>query len=129
MDDARGTILIAEDDRDIRNLVIFTLQWEGFKVIEAPDGPTAIEMARQEQPDLILLDVRMPGMSGYDVCAVLKESEKTQGIPIAFLSAKGQELEIKEGLERGAEEYIVKPFAPDELHRRVESILQRAGRH
>jgi two-component system alkaline phosphatase synthesis response regulator PhoP len=121
-------VLIAEDERDIRNLVVYTLEWAGFEVVEASDGPTAIEKALQEHPDLILLDVRMPGMNGYEVCAALKESQETHDIPVAFLSAKGQEPEIREGLRRGAEEYIVKPFAPDELHRRVANILQRAGK-
>jgi DNA-binding response OmpR family regulator len=125
---AKRKVLIAEDEGDIRNLVVYTLQWAGFEVIEASNGPTAVQKAVQERPDLILLDVRMPGMSGYEVCTALKEIETTRTIPIAFLSAKGQDMEIKAGLDLGAEEYILKPFAPDELQRRVESILRRAGR-
>ncbi len=128
MDGAKRKVLIAEDERDIRNLVVYTLRWAGYEVIEAPDGPAAIDKAVAEQPDLILLDVRMPRVSGYDVCAALKDEAATQDIPVAFLSAKGQDMEIKQGLALGAVEYILKPFSPDELLRRVESILRRAGR-
>jgi len=82
-------------------------------------------MAADDKPDLILLDVRMPRMSGYEVCTVLKEVDSTKDIPVVFISARGQEAEIKRGLELGAEEYILKPFAPDELYQRVERILRR----
>lgn len=120
-------ILIAEDERDIRELIGFTLRFAGFDVVLAINGTEAIEKSLQEQPDLVLLDVRMPKMTGYEVCRHLKDDPATSTIPIVFLSAKGQEGEIKEGLESGAVEYIVKPFAPDELINQVEDILQRAG--
>ncbi len=77
-----------------------------------------------ELPDLILLDVRMPRMTGYEACKLLKEQESTKDIPIIFLSAKGQESEVKTGLEAGAEEYILKPFSPDQLVERIKAILQ-----
>ena len=118
-------ILIAEDERDIRDLVVFTLQYAGFEVISASNGEEAVEMARTEKPDLIMLDVRMPRMTGYEACRVLKESKPTQDIPIVFLSAKGQEKEVQSGLEAGAMDYILKPFAPDQLARRVGEILKR----
>ena len=120
-------ILVAEDERDIRELIGFTLRFAGFDVVLAINGIEAIEKAPQEQPDLILLDVRMPKMTGYDVCRRLKENPATSMIPIVFLSAKGQKGEIKEGLDLGAVEYIVKPFAPDELTSQVENILRRMG--
>jgi DNA-binding response OmpR family regulator len=121
-------VLVAEDEPDIRGLIVFSLQYAGYEVIEALNGEEAIKLAESEQPDLILLDVRMPKMNGYEACSVLKAQESTRGIPVVFLSARGQETEIKRGLELGAEEYILKPFAPDELYQRVGGILQRLGR-
>jgi DNA-binding response OmpR family regulator len=121
-------ILVAEDETDIRGLIVFSLEYVGFRVIEASNGEEAVRKALVEIPDLILLDVRMPRMTGYDVCRVLKAEEATRHIPIVFLSARGQEAEIKQGLALGAEEYILKPFAPDELYRRVEDILARLAR-
>ena len=118
-------ILVADDERDIRELIGFTLRFAGFEVVLTSDGFEAIEKAALEQPDLILLDVRMPRITGYEVCRRLKESPVTTSIPIVFLSAKGQEGEIKQGLESGAVEYIVKPFAPDDLTHQVRDILQR----
>jgi DNA-binding response OmpR family regulator len=84
-----------------------------------------VEQAAEVQPDLIILDVRMPKMTGYDACRKLKEDPATNEIPVVFLSAKGQEGEIKEGLDVGAIEYIVKPFAPDDLTNQVKDVLQR----
>lgn len=121
-------ILVAEDEPDIRGLIVFSLQYAGFKVVEAFNGEDAVQKATREIPDLILLDVRMPKMTGYEACRALKAQESTRHIPVVFLSARGQEAEIKQGLELGAEEYILKPFAPDELYRRVEGILGRLGR-
>jgi two-component system alkaline phosphatase synthesis response regulator PhoP len=121
-------ILIAEDERDIRELIAFTLTaYGGHQVIKAADGKEAVEIAPQEMPDLILLDVRMPRMTGYEACHALKQIEAVRGIPIVFLSAKGQEDEIDTGLDVGAFEYIVKPFAPDELANRVSEILAKAA--
>ncbi len=121
-------ILVAEDERDIRELVVFTLQFGGLTVVAARDGQDAVEKAQQDQFDLILMDVRMPRMTGYEACAELKKSEKTRDIPVIFLSAKGQETEVQHGLEVGAEEYILKPFAPDQLTKRVKEILARLGK-
>jgi DNA-binding response OmpR family regulator len=121
-------ILVAEDETDIRGLIAFSLRYAGFQVIEASNGQEAMDMAVAESPDLVLLDVRMPRLTGYEVCRALKAQETTRRIPIVFLSARGQEGEIKQGLELGAEEYILKPFAPDELGRRVEGILSRLAR-
>jgi DNA-binding response OmpR family regulator len=121
-------ILVAEDERDIRDLIAFTLRFGGYEVLEAKDGEEAVRVAQEEMVDLILMDVRMPRMTGYEACLELKNQEGTQGIPIVFLSAKGQEDEVKKGLEVGAEEYILKPFAPDQLNKHVSRILARFGK-
>lgn len=121
-------ILVAEDERDIRELIAFTLKFAGFDVELAINGAEAVEKAQQIIPDLILMDVRMPRMTGYQACEALKENPFTQNIPVIFLSAKGQESEIQEGLEVGAMEYILKPFAPDELTSQVNRILKEVGK-
>ena len=121
-------ILIAEDEKDIRDLVVFSLTYGGFEAISALNGVDAVAKAEAELPDLILMDVRMPTMSGYEACERLKQNPTTRDIPIVFLSAKGQEAEIRQGLSAGAEEYILKPFAPDELVKRVREILRRTDR-
>ncbi len=120
-------ILVAEDERDIRELVGFTLRFAGFEVVLVANGIEAIEKASHEQPDLIILDVRMPKVTGYEVCRQLKGNPATSAIPIVFLSAKGRDGEIQQGLDLGAMEYIVKPFAPDDLVNQVKDILQRVA--
>ena len=112
-------ILIAEDERDIRELVSFSLQFGGFTVVQAANGAEAVEQAQKELPDLILMDVRMPKMTGYEACRQMKLLPELRDVPVVFLSAKGQESEIQTGLEVGAEEYILKPFAPDDLVKQV----------
>jgi len=121
-------ILIAEDEPDIRDLVAFTLRFAGYEVVAANNGEEAVQMASREFPDLILMDVRMPRMTGYDACRVMKANPELKDIPVVFLSAKGQESEIQTGLDAGAEEYLLKPFAPDELTERVRAILSRFGK-
>ncbi len=119
-------ILVAEDETDIRELVAFSLiNIGGFNVVKAKNGAEAVVLAQQEIPDLILMDVRMPQMTGYEACAALKEIPETKDIPVVFLSAKGQEQEIQTGMSVGAEEYILKPFAPDVLTNKVREILTR----
>ena len=122
------TILVAEDERDIRELIVITLQLGGFNVVDVPNGEEAVKKAEEINPDLILMDVRMPKMTGYEACKALKANNKTRDIPVVFLSAKGQEAEVSTGLELGAEEYFLKPFAPDELSARVNQILTRHGK-
>ncbi|HEX7974335.1 MAG TPA: response regulator, partial [Anaerolineales bacterium] len=112
-------ILIADDEKDIRDLISFTLRFAGHEVIAASNGEEALNNALHEIPDLVLLDVRMPRMTGYEACAQIKANPSTQHIPVVFLSAKGQENEIRAGLEAGAAEYILKPFSPDQLIERV----------
>jgi DNA-binding response OmpR family regulator len=121
-------ILIAEDEPDIRELVAFILRFAGHEVVAGSDGEEAVLLASQEMPDLILMDVRMPRMTGYDACRVMKASPSLKDIPVVFLSAKGQDSEIQTGLEAGAEEYLLKPFAPDQLTERVKAILARFGK-
>jgi CheY-like chemotaxis protein len=119
-------ILIAEDERDIRDLITFTLSFAGHQVTAASNGAEAVEKALQMIPDLILMDVRMPRMTGYEACKRMKEEDSIKHIPVAFLSAKGQETEVQAGLEAGAVEYILKPFSPDQLTERVTKLLAQA---
>jgi two-component system alkaline phosphatase synthesis response regulator PhoP len=118
-------ILIAEDERDIRDLITFTLRFAGHEVVAAANGEEALEKALQEKPDLILMDVRMPRMTGYEACKRMKQEDSIKNIPVAFLSAKGQETEVQTGLEVGAVEYILKPFSPDQLTDRVRVLLSQ----
>ena len=121
-------ILVSEDERDIRELIVISLLTSGLtNVIQAHNGVEAVAQAKTHKPALILMDVRMPKMTGYEACKVLKEDASTANIPVVFLSAKGQEAEVKLGKELGAVEYIIKPFAPDELVHRVRDILKRYG--
>jgi len=120
-------ILIAEDERDIRDLIEFTLMYAGHQVVKASNGAEAVELAPKVMPDLIMMDVRMPKMTGYEACKAMKEIDALKNIPIVFLSAKGQDTEIDQGLEVGAYEYILKPFAPDYLTKRISEILTQFG--
>lgn len=121
-------ILIAEDEPDIRELVAFMLRFAGYEVLAASNGEEAVQTASREIPDLVLMDVRMPRMTGYDACRLMKANPNLRDVPVVFLSAKGQEAEIQSGLEAGAEEYLLKPFSPDELTNRVRTILSKFGK-
>jgi CheY-like chemotaxis protein len=123
------TILVAEDEKDIRELIAFTLRFGGFEVEEAANGTEAVEKARKLRPDLIILDVRMPKKTGYEACQELKEADETKDIPIVFLSAKGQKAEIKEGMKLGAVDYIIKPFEAELLPEQMAEILKETTRH
>jgi two-component system alkaline phosphatase synthesis response regulator PhoP len=118
-------ILIAEDERDIRDLIEFTLKFAGHEVHKAANGAEAVEMAPEIMPDLIMMDVRMPRMSGYEACVEMKKIDMIKDVPVVFLSAKGQDVEIETGLDVGAYEYILKPFAPDDLTKRIGEILDQ----
>ena len=118
-------ILIAEDERDIRDLITFTLRFAGHDVTAASNGAEAVEQVEKVMPDLIMLDVRMPKMTGYEACEQIKSQEATKHIPVVFLSAKGQDTEVRIGMEAGATDYILKPFAPDKLTERVAEILKK----
>jgi DNA-binding response OmpR family regulator len=121
-------ILIAEDEPDIRELVAFTLRFAGFEVVTASNGYEAVQLAARELPDMALMDVRMPRMTGYEACEAMKANPDLKDMPVVFLSAKGQENEIATGMAAGAEDYLLKPFAPDQLTERVRAILSKFGK-
>ncbi len=121
------TILIIEDEDDLAELVAFNLENEGYRTVIALDGPTGLNMARAEFPDLILLDLMLPGMLGTDICKHLKGSERTAGIPVIMLTAKGDEIDRVVGFEVGADDYVVKPFSTRELILRIKAVLRRSG--
>jgi DNA-binding response OmpR family regulator len=99
------------------------LQYGGYEVVPTSNGQDALDLIHKERPDLVLLDVRMPRMTGYEVCERIKKANDTCHIPVVFLSAKGQEAEVNTGLDLGATDYILKPFAPDQLLVRLGNIL------
>jgi DNA-binding response OmpR family regulator len=121
-------ILIAEDEPDIRELVAFTLRFAGHEVATTSNGEEALQQASLITPDIILMDVRMPRMTGYDACRAMKADPSYSTSPVVFLSAKGQDAEIQTGLDAGAEAYLLKPFAPDQLAERVKAILAKFGK-
>lgn len=116
-------ILAVDDEPHILKLVSFSLTAGGFEVLEAGDGLSAVEVAERELPDLILLDVMMPVLDGYEACRRLKANPATAGIPVVMLSAKSQQAEQAIGLECGAIDYICKPFTPKDLVRQVRGLL------
>lgn len=121
------TILIVDDEEDVRELVGSNLRRAGMKVAEAADGLQGMKTARTLGPDLIVLDVMMPGRDGLQVCSELRTDDNTKGIPILMLTAKGQTPDRIAGLERGADDYMSKPFSPRELVLRVQSLLRRSA--
>jgi len=121
-------ILVAEDEPDIRELVTFMLRFAGYEVVAAANGEDAVLTAARELPDLVLLDVRMPRMTGYEACRLMRANPDLRNVPVVFLSAKGQDTEIRSGMDAGAEEYLLKPFSPMDLTNRVRTILARHGK-
>ena len=119
-------ILVVEDDSDIRELISFNLKNEGYQVFEANDGEVGIDKARNNNPDLILLDLMLPGIQGLDVCRIIKSDQETKEIPIIMVTALGQEEDIVKGLETGADDYIIKPFSIKVLIARVNAVLKRS---
>jgi DNA-binding response OmpR family regulator len=117
-------ILIAEDDQDIRELIVISLTYAGYEVVPAWDGQQAVDLTIEEKPDLIMLDVRMPRLTGFEALARIKERPEFEDVPVVILSAKGQENEIQNGLDLGASQYILKPFAPDELIKKINQIVE-----
>jgi DNA-binding response OmpR family regulator len=118
-------ILIADDDADIRDLVASKLEQAGYDVIAVDNGLAALSQARQAPPDLAVLDVIMPGMSGIDVCRELRASSATAALPVILLTACAQEDDVEIGFGAGADDYVVKPFSPRELVSRIEAVLAR----
>ena len=119
-------ILVVEDDPDIKELISFNLSNQGHQVFEANNGELGIEKARKKLPDLILLDLMLPGIHGLDVCRIFKADQETKDIPIIMVTAMGQEEDIVKGLETGADDYITKPFSIKVLLARVSAVLRRS---
>lgn len=122
---AHEKILVVEDDRDILELMTYNLEKEGYVVATAMAGEEALKKISQFDPDLILLDLMLPGIDGMEICRQLKQQEKTRGIPIIFVTAKSEETDVVTGLEIGAEDYLAKPFSPKVLIARIRSVLRR----
>jgi DNA-binding response OmpR family regulator len=117
-------ILIADDDSDLLGLIGFTLTQAGYLVVKAVDGPSAIRSFDAEQPDILLLDINMPGASGFDVCKAVRQKSR---VPIMMLTVRGEEEDLVRALELGADDYLTKPFSPRTLLARVKALLRRAG--
>lgn len=122
----RKTILVVDDERDILELLEYNLAKEGYRVVRVATGEEAMEAARVRGPDLILLDLMLPGIDGLEVCKRLKDDKRTSRIPIVMLTAKGEEADVVLGLELGADDYITKPFSPRLLVARIRAVLRRS---
>jgi DNA-binding response OmpR family regulator len=122
------TVLVADDDEDILELVSFRLERAGYEVVTARDGATALATAQDRQPDLAVLDVMMPGLNGYEVTQRLRADDATRDIPVILLTARVQEADVNRGFEAGADDYLRKPFSPQELRARVQAIIARRSR-
>jgi two-component system alkaline phosphatase synthesis response regulator PhoP len=120
---AKGKILVVDDEIYIVHILDFSLGMEGYEVVTALDGEQALEKARAEKPDLIVLDIMMPKLDGYETCKRLKADDATKAIPVILLSAKGRNVDQKIGFEVGADDYITKPFSPRKLVERINAIL------
>ena len=120
---AKGKILVVDDEIYIVHILDFSLGMEGYEVLTALDGEQALEKARAEHPDLIVLDIMMPKLDGYETCKLLKADENTRSIPVILLSAKGRNVDQKIGFEVGADDYITKPFSPRKLVERINTLL------
>jgi DNA-binding response OmpR family regulator len=120
-------ILVADDEEDVRDLVCFNLEQAGFRTVEAVNGLEAVELARQRMPAAVVLDVMMPGRDGFRVCEALRSDDATSRIPVLMLTARGQTQDRIAGLQKGADDYVSKPFSPKELVLRVQALLRRAA--
>jgi two-component system, OmpR family, alkaline phosphatase synthesis response regulator PhoP len=124
---AKGRILVVDDEVYIVHILDFSLGMEGYEVVTALDGEQALEKVAQQKPDLIVLDIMMPKLDGYETCKALKSREETKDIPVILLSAKGRNVDQKTGFEVGADDYITKPFSPRKLVERINAILGQAN--
>jgi DNA-binding response OmpR family regulator len=122
--DKRHLVLVADDDEDILALVGFRLERESYKVLTAPDGEAAVRLAREHQPDLAILDVRMPKLDGYEVTRLIRRSEAVRDIPVILLSASVEDMHIQRGYDAGANHYMHKPFSPQDLVEHVAAALR-----
>ncbi|MEM5948265.1 response regulator [Spirochaetia bacterium 38H-sp] len=121
----KAHVLVVDDEPDIRELVAFNLEREGYRVSTAEDGNTALQIVRSELPDVVVLDLMLPGKDGLEVCRDLKADKATTNIPIIMLTAKAEEADIVIGLELGADDYVTKPFSPRVLLARIKAVLKR----
>jgi len=121
----RDSILIVEDEADILELIQYNLSREGFRVSGVRDGEAALRLIRRQNPDLVLLDLMLPGLDGLEICRRLKEDPVTRSIPVVMVTAKGEESDVVLGLGMGADDYLPKPFSPRELVARVKAVLRR----
>ena len=117
-------VLLVDDEPDILKIVGKRLEMAGFDVLTAADGKSALAKVRESLPDLIVLDVMLPGLNGYEVCSLLKQNKQTSHIPIIMLSAKGQEQDYWKGMSSGADAYLTKPFAGQELHNLIDRLIE-----
>jgi DNA-binding response OmpR family regulator len=121
----RPLVLVADDDPDILTLVRFRLEREGCDVVGASDGQAALDLALEREPDVAVLDVTMPRLDGYEVTRRLRRHDRTRATAVILLTARAQEADVQEGLAAGADDYVTKPFSPQELGRRVQAALAR----
>lgn len=124
-DETRTTVLVADDDEDIRELVSYRLEKSGYKVVAAADGETAFNLALEHEPAVAILDVIMPRMNGLELTRKLREAHSTSKMAIILLSASVQDGDIQKGFQAGANDYLKKPFSPQELNARVQAVLDR----
>ncbi len=122
----KGVILVIDDERDLIELVRYNLEKEGFRVLGACDGESGLKIAAAEKPNLVVVDLMLPGIDGMEVCRLLRSTRGTSRIPVIMLTAKGNESDRILGLELGADDYVTKPFSPRELAARVKAVLRRA---
>jgi len=120
-------VLVADDEEDIRSLVAFRLRRAGYEVITAADGEEALLLATTRLPDLVVLDMMMPKATGLEVTRSMREHEATKAIPVILLTARAQEGDVISGFEAGADDYVKKPFSPQDLQARVQALLERSA--
>jgi DNA-binding response OmpR family regulator len=126
-DERAARVFVVEDEQDLQDLLRYNLSREGYVVRTASTGEEALQQIRGEPPDLVLLDLMLPGMDGLEVCRLLKSKPQTQAVPVIMLTAKGEESDVVAGLELGADDYITKPFSPRVLMARVKAVLRRGS--
>ncbi len=124
-DRTKTLVLVADDEEDIRALVAFHLERAGYEVITAADGEEALTLATTRLPDLVVLDMMMPKATGLEVTRSLRELDETKEIPVILLTARAQEADVARGFEAGADDYVKKPFSPQDLQLRVQALLER----
>lgn len=121
----RGKVLVIDDEEYIQHILNFSFGAEGYDVLTASDGEEGINKAKNEKPDIIVMDIMMPKMDGYEACKRIKADPETKDIPVILLTAKGREADRKLGADAGADDYVVKPFSPGRLIERVEGMIKK----